>query len=289
MIQTPIIWNVTNNCPYSCSFCCIDANSFAKDISLEDKLKVIENLDSETIKIDFSGGEPLRDLENLEILRILSEKFGRERIAITSTGKGLERVDLEKLADYVSEVGFTYDFPRESFPDRPLGYNKHNLELAKEVSERGIKTIAQIPLIKPNTSSEIIEEIYLNLNQSKIDKLLLMRFSESGRGVSRTDLSLNQREINNVLKIYRNLETKYKNPKIKIIPSIKGELIGKIFTSLNITNQGLLLSNPWSYNSKGKPKEYCILGDLTKDKFSKLSGRNIYQRFFTQLRRNILK
>jgi len=289
MIQTPIIWNITNKCPYTCSFCCLDANSSTKDLSLEDKLKVIENLDSKSIKIDFSGGEPLWNLENIEILKVLSEKFGREMISVTSTGKGLERVDLEELAKYVSEVGFIYHFPRESFPDRPVGYNKHNLELAKEVSERGIETMAQTPLIKPNTAPEIIEEIYLNLNQSKIDRLLLMRFSESGRGISRVDLSLNQREINNTLKIYKNLETKYEKPKIKITPSIKGELVGKIFTSLNISNQGLLLSNPWSYDSKGKPQEYCIFGDLTKDKLSKLAGTNIYQRFFTQLRRNILR
>ena len=144
MIQTPIIWNVTNKCPYTCSFCCLDANSSTKDISLEDKLKIIENLDSETIKIDFSGGEPLMDLENLEILRIISRKFGREKISVTSTGKGLERVDLEELAKYVSEVGFTYDFPRESFPDRPLGYNKHNLKSAKYVSERGIETLLNL-------------------------------------------------------------------------------------------------------------------------------------------------
>mgnify|MGYP001460090584 CR=1 FL=1 len=40
MIQTPIIWNITNKCPYTCSFCCLDANSSTKDLSLEDKLKV---------------------------------------------------------------------------------------------------------------------------------------------------------------------------------------------------------------------------------------------------------
>ena len=75
------------------------------------------------------------DLENLEILKSLSEKFERKNISVTSTGKGLERVDLKELANYISEVGFTYDFPRESFPDRPFGYNKHNLELAREIAK----------------------------------------------------------------------------------------------------------------------------------------------------------
>jgi len=289
MIQTSIIWNVTNKCPYSCSFCCLNANSSIEDIVLEDKLKIVENLDSDTIKIDFSGGEPLMDLENLEILKILSKKFGKEKITITSTGKGLERVNLDEFTNYISEVGFTYDFPREPSPDRPFNFNKHNLELAKEIANMEVKTLAQIPLIKSNIGPSIIEEIYLNLNQAKIPNLLLMRFSESGRGISRIDLSLSQDEINKALRVYKNLEDRYRTPKIKTLPFVRRNLIGGIFTSLNITNQGLLLSNPWSYDSKGRPEEYCILGDLKKDKLSKLAGANVYQRFFTQLRRNILK
>ncbi|MCK5149413.1 radical SAM protein [Candidatus Pacearchaeota archaeon] len=287
--RTPMIWNITNKCLYSCSFCCLGANSSREDISLEDKLKIVKNLDSDTIEIDVSGGDPLIDLENLKILKSLSKKFGRENISITSTGKGLEKVGLTELGNYISEVGFTYDFPREPSPNRPLGYNEYNLKLAREVSKKGIETMAQIPLMRSNIDSTIIKEIFLNLNEAEISKILLMRFSESGRGISKANLSLSQNEINNALKIYKNLEFNHKHPKIESAPSVKGILIGRALTSLNITNQGLLLSNPWSYNLEGKPEKYCILGDLTKNKLSELAGANIYQRFFTQLRRNILK
>jgi MoaA/NifB/PqqE/SkfB family radical SAM enzyme len=218
---------------------------------------------------------------------MISKKLGKDSISITSTGKGLERINLEDLSSYVCEVGFTYDFPHEPSPDRPLGYNSHNLELAREVKKVGIRTMAQVPLIRSNFSKEIIEEIYKNLYESGIDKLLLMRFSESGRGVSRKELSLNQEEINQSLCYYRQLENEYGIPQIKITPSVKGKFLGRVLTSLNISNNGLLLSNPWSYTSGGMPEEYAVLGDLTKEKFSNITGRNVYQRFLIQLRRNL--
>jgi MoaA/NifB/PqqE/SkfB family radical SAM enzyme len=64
MIKTPIIWNVTNKCPYSCSFCCLDANSSTRDLSLEGKLAVVENIDILNVSLDVSGGEPLMSDEN---------------------------------------------------------------------------------------------------------------------------------------------------------------------------------------------------------------------------------
>jgi len=102
MIETPIIWNITNKCPYDCSFCCLDANSPVQDISLEDKLKIVRNLDSDSIRIDVSGGEPLIDEENILVMRELAKKFGRDKVSITSTGKGLVRVNLKELGNYVS-------------------------------------------------------------------------------------------------------------------------------------------------------------------------------------------
>jgi MoaA/NifB/PqqE/SkfB family radical SAM enzyme len=287
MIKTPVIWNITNKCPYSCSFCCLDANSSTGDLSLEQKLKVIENLDVQNINLDISGGEPLMFDENLELIRTVSKKLGKDSISITSTGKGLERVNLESLSKYIYELGFTYDFPYEPSPDRPLGFNSNNLELARESRKTRIKTIAQTPLLKSNISKEIITEIYKNLSESEIDGILLIRFSESGRGIFQNKLSLNQDEINQAVYYYRNLEKEYGKPKIKITPSVKWGILGKVLTSLNVSNNGLLLSNSWSYILGGMPEDYTVLGDLTKEKFSKLVGRNVYQRFLIQLKRNL--
>jgi len=287
MIKTPVIWNITNRCPYSCSFCCVDANSSIEDLSLEQKLKVVENIDVQNITIDISGGEPLMFEENLELIRLISKKLGKDSVSVTSTGKGLERVSLKDLSEYVYEIGFSYDFPFEPSPDRLLWYNSHNLEWASKLSHYGIKTMAQVPLLKSNCSNEIARGIYRNLFEGGIDRILLIRFSESGRGIARQELSLNQEEIGLLLRHYRCLEKEYGKPRVKVTPSVRGDFLGKVLTSLNISNNGLLLSNPWAYSLGGTPEDYCILGNLTEEKFSDLAGRNIYQRFFLQLRRNL--
>ncbi len=98
------------------------------ELSLEDKLKIIGNLDMEDVDIDVSGGEPLLFRENVEIIERLSKKFGRENISITATGRGLALIDKNTLKYLVGEVGFTYDFPHEPNLLRPKGYNSSNLE-----------------------------------------------------------------------------------------------------------------------------------------------------------------
>lgn len=290
MVKTPIIWNITRNCFWNCSYCCISANENSQkniELSLKDKLRIVRNIDSKDVSMDVSGGDPLISQDNLEILRELSRTLGKENLSITTTGKGLGSVDLDFLVKIIGEVGFTYDFPYEPPPDRPLGYNSSNLTAIGNIVQRGIRTLAQIPLTKNNISDEIIQKIYKDLNEMGVEKLLLMKFFEAGRGIERSDLTLTQEENKNAIKNYRSLERKYGSPKVRIIPSLRGKIFEKFFNSLNITSQGLLLSTPWAYNIDGEPHKEVILGDLKTKKLSELSGRNVYQRFLTQLNRNI--
>jgi len=290
MIKTPIIWNITRDCFWDCSYCCISANQNSKkdsEISLEDKLKIARNIDSRDVFIDVSGGDPLISHENLEVINKLSDIFGRKNLSITTTGRGLELVDLNLLLRAVSEVSFTYDFPHEPSPDRPLGYNSSNLIAVQKVIQMGIGTLAQIPLTKNNISKEITHKIYENLNSAGVENLLLMKFFESGRGTGKSDLTLSQKENRQAIKNYKKLERKYGFPKIRVAPSLRGKLFGECFNSLNITSQGLLLSTPWAYKISGEPYNWAILGDLKTRKLSELTGRNVYQRFLTQLNKNI--
>ena len=237
--------------------------------------------------MDVSGGDPLISQDNLEILRQLSRTIGKESLSITATGKGLMSVDLDFLVDVIGEVGFTYDFPYEPSPDRPRGYNSSNLTVIRNLVQGKIRTLAQTPLTRKNISDEVIREIYGNLNDVGVEQLLLMKFFEAGRGVGRSDLTLTQEENRNAIRSYRRLERKYGSPKVRIVPSLKGKILEKFFNSLNITSQGLLLSTPWAYNEDGEPPKEVILGDLKTEKLSELSGRNVYQIFLTQLKRNI--
>lgn len=90
------------------------------------------------------------------------------------------------------------------------------------------------------------------------------------------------------MKNYKELERDHISPKINITSSVRGELIGKLLTSLNITSEGYLLSNPWSYSLHGGPNHCFFMGDLKKDKFSKIAGRSLSEIFLNQTKRNLL-
>jgi len=135
MIRSQIIWNLTRACPWSCPSCIVNAKKVSLDnldktykemietgeeLSLENKLKIVDNLDLPDIKVDLSGGDPLIFAENFEILRELSRKIGRNKVSITTTSKGLNFVNSKILIDIVEEIGFSYDFPKEPPPTRPL-------------------------------------------------------------------------------------------------------------------------------------------------------------------------
>jgi len=263
MQKIPLIWNITQACPWNCSFCCINAHYLPLssesleteleeikrkkvELPLEDKLKIVDNLDIEAFDIDISGGEPLLFRENVEIIKKLSRKFGRDNISITTTGRGLALVNKDTLKDIVREVGFTYDFPYEPNSLRPKGYNSSNLEQIKQVVKAGgMRTMAQIPLTKLNVDEEIIREIYRNLTDAWVE---IMKFFPVGRGAHRLDLSLTDKEY----------QTALKDP-------------DKNSSHLNITFRGLLLSDPWAYDHHGEPLEEFILGDLRYQKFSEIA------------------
>jgi len=223
----------------------------------------------ENFDIDVSGGEPLLFRENVDIIKKLSRKFGRDNISITTTGRGLALVNKKALKNIVGEVGFTYDFPYEPNSLRPKGYNSSNLKQIKQVVEvGGMRTMAQIPLTKLNVDENMIRNIYKNLTKAGIEKLHLMKFFPVGRGAHRLDLSLTEKEYQTAIKIYKKLESS-EGPRVYIQTALRDS--DKNSSHFNITSRGLLLSDPWAYDHHGEPLEEFILGDLRYQKFSEIA------------------
>lgn len=107
MIKPTVIWNITNKCPYNCSFCCVSANEIIPTLSLKEKLKIVDNLDSSLIRFDISGGDPFIEEDTPIVLEKLSKKYGKEDISVTTTGIGLQKIDLGYLKDNISDLGIT--------------------------------------------------------------------------------------------------------------------------------------------------------------------------------------
>jgi len=65
-----------------------------------------------------------------------------------------------------------------------------------------------------------------------------------------------------------------------------GPLAKRVISSFNIDVRGNLLSNPWSYDPSGKPYDSAVMGDLKKDKLSRLTSKTRVGAFFAQLKQN---
>lgn len=330
MERKNIIWNINRICAYDCAICCTDAyhvsskndqisvktdgltkkltfdrNKSIKlfddankhlqqrglELSLEDKLKVLGNIDL-AVKIDFSGGDPLLLSENVQVISEASELFGKENISATTTGIGLSLIEPDLLNQILGHIDFTYDYSgRGKTFNRPSSYNPNNLRLIKKLSQLGIKTTAQTPLSPENINPKIIENIFYDLNDAHVEKVFLMKLFPVGRGAN---IELEQPTRDQYLKAiekFKELESKYKIPEVRVQSILnetnQSEISNRekycISNSLNITNLGLLLLSPWAYDGFGNPNPKFIAGNLRNRKLSQLFDQNSYTNLLEKL------
>jgi len=321
-----IVWNITLICPWNCSICCVDAANVKSEgnkvkityegltkeitvkkikgldiydqalkirqkqgfeLSLKEKLQVLDNLEDVDFEIDFSGGDPLVCSENLEVIKYAANKYKRENLAVTTTGVGLSKVKAEQLVPYISELEFTYDNPEDRFdPIRPKGYNNSNLKKASLLNKQDIKVKALTPLSKRNIAPDILRLIYENLHLAGIEEVELIRYFPVGRGLGKNEESPSKEEYKKAIEIFKEMEKEYDFPKVKLQCGLKclydkfDENPCKLYKeSLGITAKGILLTCPWAIGSKGEPlDEIFILGSLVDNHISELldSEKGLY-------------
>jgi len=250
------------------------------ELSYERKIKVLNNLLPYSVDIDFSGGDPLLCYENFLVIKEASKLFGRNHISITATGASIaERYTIDDIASVIGKLGFTFDEPILDKPDkRPVGYNAKNLAFARQISEKGIRTVAQLPLHSGNFSNAKIESIYNALNRNGITEVHLMRTFPVGRGADECikQSTLTPSTYLKVIDQYRQLEHQLGSPKVTLQCALK-HLDGNnsknpcdlVFKSFGINPKGILLSSAWATSGNGEPlADLFCLGDLSKTSLS---------------------
>jgi len=307
--KVDIIWNITRICPWDCAQCCVDAyhvrpaaggvdirfrglsrtstiprqgrifddaaaamRRLGLEISLEEKLAVLEHLEGFDADIDFSGGDPLVVAENLEVIRRASETFGRANISITATGAGMARYDPALLAAYIHLIEFTYDdVDTGDDAARPRGYNRSNLAKARAFKRYGCASKAQTPLTPLNMRPEVLRRLYLELHEAEIDTMLVMRTFPVGRGMSLKDVAMPSRaEYRAAIGLLRELEARYRFPRVRLqcaLEHLEGNAPGPnpcdaLHESFGITNDGQLQLSAWAWDDHGRPLKDWVLGDL---------------------------
>ncbi|MCX6952983.1 MAG: hypothetical protein NTV51_12575 [Verrucomicrobia bacterium] len=319
--KTDLIWNVSLVCPSDCSICCVDAvqprkkaggrvelyrdehrtpetfelkqgeNIFdasahylqhkGEELTLAEKLRVLDNLAGNDVRLDLSGGDVLIVRENLELLHTAARRLGRENITLTATGVGLSRVEPGEVAPHIGELNFTYDrSDAYDNPHRPQGYAPGNLKRAAEYHVLGVKTRAECPLTIHNVGLDHLTALFFDLHKRGIEKLLLMRLFNVGRGTSATQDMPTPRQYREAIDHLRMLQARYGKPVIKLQCALRffDSALGHaenpcdlLHHSLGLRPNGTLLLSPWAINGLGQPlHDSMVLGNLARTPLKEL-------------------
>jgi len=315
-----IVYNMTSVCPHDCALCCVDATQVTRkgdyvhirtkglsteqlvrqqkssesiyetaarvlqgcdlELSLEQKLRVIEHIDVDYVRLDISGGDPLLITDNFRVLKSASAKLGRNNITVTATGAGMARIDPSELVSLMCEFNFTYDCASiDEVADRPRTYASRNLALGRELAKLGVATRAEFPVTRATSAPDHVERLYMNLHEAGIHKLLLMRLFTVGRGHVAAGKIPTAEEYWTVIAQLRALESEFGLPKVKLqcaLRHIEGRPADAVVNpcdfvreSFGLTPRGVLLASPWAINHHGEPlDEAFVLGNLVETPLS---------------------
>ncbi len=109
-----IVWNLTNTCPYHCSYCAAAANCHAYREKFTDKMAILDAILSvqRPVQIDFSGGDPLYQASDIEIIKAACAKIGKSSVDISTTGLSLSKLDDNLVKNLANSYSLTYDLAR---------------------------------------------------------------------------------------------------------------------------------------------------------------------------------
>ncbi len=307
-----IIWNMTLVCPWDCAMCCVDAvhvtgqdgavrvahaglkqiavlerdtgggsifdralrwrQERGEELTLEQKLRVLDHLVGFRIKLDISGGDPLSVSENLIVLESAAARFGRKAITVTATGAGLSGHRPEDVAALIGEYNFTYDSPStDANANRPDAYAAGNLRKAAALAAAGIPTRAECPLSTENVSERELRRLYEELHTAGIQKLHVMRLFPSGRGARTAETIPTREQYQRAVAVLEDAMAEFGSPKVTVQCSLR-QLVATDLTinpcdavreSFGLMADGRLLASPWAIDERGQPLDDAwLLGNL---------------------------
>lgn len=332
--KVDVIWNITRLCPWDCTVCCVDAHEVTStrrtirlrskglDLTVErvkgqgvsrmalaelqrrrleldfgGKCRVIDHLQGFDARLDISGGDPLYVPETMETMAYACERIGRDRITLTTTGPGLHRHHVHEVAQYIGELNFTYDAPHgRADVTRPEGYAKANLRRAAEYSRHGVKTRAECPLSSFNVEPNVLRQIYGDLHEAGIDKLLVMRLFPVGRGIDFVGAIPTRSQYRTAIHALRELENAFGSPKLRLQCALRhfddpgastANPCDLVHESFGLMPDGTLLASAWAYDSRGDPLgDEWVLGNLAASPMSEILASARVLRFRGRLDEN---
>lgn len=194
VIPIKIIWNITSKCNYNCDICATYRKD-CKELDIDKKCRILMNLLSigkdRIREIDFSGGDPLFDSDSWDIILSAQQSLGKEKVCVTTTGKGIEKVFTarrEILHDLLTNCEITVDEVDEidnacSTIRKQEGYNFENRDITKQKSNYISKLTVNVPILNCNAEDSYIKTLVSRIAgiQASIITVSLLRLMPSGK------------------------------------------------------------------------------------------------------------
>lgn len=286
MKRKNIVWNLTRLCPFRCSFCCVSAtyvHGFQQvhpidddtpviegELSFNQQVEVLKQLDPNKFKIDFSGGDILINPRNIDLILIASEKFGTENIGLSIPGTFTTPQAIEMLSGKISGVEITMDnIPGVNDPQRPLSYAKYASLAIQRLVNAGFYVGVQTVLRKENMLRGVITELHNHLKILGVQKWSFLQFAPVGRGYSKYEhhpTNDEYEEFSDVLEQITSgssLEIHYQY----LMPLKKKRTFHcrAVGHSIGITPNGKVSACFWAFKPNGELFDEVVLGRVPKE------------------------
>jgi radical SAM protein with 4Fe4S-binding SPASM domain len=191
-----VVWNFTKKCNLKCRHCYANAGKAEDELSLEDRLNVIDQLnDAGVVAVSFSGGEPLSDRDFWKVAEYASDKG--LYVSVATNGTLIDRETAKRLKEidtgYV-EISLDAHTPaiHDSFRGVHGAFNRA-LRGINNCVEEGLITGIATTATRLNLSE--IPGIIDLAEEVGAYRLIVFNFIPTGRGkdIQKLDLSAEER------------------------------------------------------------------------------------------------
>ncbi len=162
-----VIWNITSQCDYACAICATHDET-RKELSANDKLKVLNSIFTAAKSIrslDFAGGDPFCSEDTLNIIQTAVDQLGMDKVSVTTTGRGVERLTDLQCAELVRHCEITLDASHAHLKGKSEGelsrsedkYCETNIDQISRLMDHAESLTINIPIINDDLTDDEID------------------------------------------------------------------------------------------------------------------------------------
>lgn len=182
-----IIWNITKKCGFHCDICATQSDG-KRELSYEEKRQIlleICSLKEKIMELDFAGGDPLFDKESKKIIGEAINKLGRENISVTTTGIGINQLNIEEKKQYLYKCELSLDDIEncDAKIRKESSYSIKNLEAIHHNKKYIHDLTINIPIFETEKRIDSLKNLISIINEIDIENLSvnILRYMPVGR------------------------------------------------------------------------------------------------------------